>query len=77
MKLTSANANKLVRKLNEQKEYLIDKERDSYTYVCANGETPVIPDYDYKEVAAKISDIDAKIVKIKHAINKVNVTETI
>ena len=40
-------------------------------------EEPVIPDYDYAEVSKEIAEIDSKIVTIKHAINIVNVTNTI
>lgn len=33
------------------------------------NEEPVIPEYDYLEVAQIIEDIDAKIAVLKHAIN--------
>lgn len=77
MKMTSAYANKVIRKLNEDKEFYLNKEREGYLYVAALDETPVIPDYDYAVVAAKIEEIDRQIIKIKHAINLVNATSEI
>ena len=77
MKVTSAYANKMLRQLNEEKEYWLTKERNSCTYVVAVDEEPVIPEYDYQEVTAKIDQIDEKIVAIKHAINFSNATNQI
>ncbi len=68
-KMTSAYASKVIRKLNEDKEFYRSKEREGYIYVASLDEEPVIPDYDYTEVAGKIAEIDEKIVRIKHAIN--------
>ena len=64
MKMTSAYANKVIRKLNEDKEFWNNKERNSSTYIAAIDEEPVIPEYDFAKVAAAIADIDEKIVKI-------------
>lgn len=76
-KMTSAYANKLLRKLNEDKDYWRMKENQSYLYTATDEEEPVIPEYDYKDVAGKINEIDEKICKIKHAINLANVTSEI
>lgn len=76
-KMTSAYANKLLKKLNEDKEFWNNKERNGYLYVAAVDEEPVIPDYDYCDVAKNIEEIDDKIVKIKHAINLANATNQI
>lgn len=76
-KMTSAYANKVLRKLNDDKDFWLTKEKEGYLYVAAVDEEPVIPDYDYKEVSGNISEIDAKIVKIKHAINVANCTNEI
>ncbi len=76
-KMTSAYANKMLRKLNEDKEFWRSKEREGYLYVAALDEEPVIPEYDYEEVSKNIAEIDAKIVKIKHAINVANCTNEI
>lgn len=76
-KMTSAYANKMLRKLNEDKEFWRSKEKEGYLYVAALDEEPVIPEYDYSEVAKNIAEIDEKIVKIKHAINVTNCTNEI
>ena len=77
IKMTSAYANKMLRKLTEDKEFWRSKESEGYLYVAALDEEPVIPEYDYIEVSKNIADIDAKIVKIKHAINITNCTNEI
>ena len=76
-KMTSAYANKVLKKLNDDKNFYLNKEEEGQVYVAAIDEEPVIPDYDYVEVSAKIADIDEKIVKIKHAINVINATNKI
>ena len=71
-KMTSAYANKIIRKLNEDKEFWRAKENEGYLYVAALDEEPVIPDYDYAAVSA-----NEKIAKIKHAINVANCTNVV
>ena len=71
-RMTSAYANKMLRKLNEDKDFWRTKELAGFVYVAALDEEPVIPEYDYAEVARNIEEIDEKIVKIKHAINVTN-----
>ena len=75
--MTSAYANKVLRKLTEDKEYWRRKDNEGCTYVAAIDEEPVIPDYDYEKVAAEITAIDEKILKIKHAININNATNKV
>ena len=77
MKMTSAYANKIIRQLEEDKEFWLRKERESCTYDAAEGETPVIPEYDYSYVAGEIAVIDEKICRIKHALNISNVSAQI
>lgn len=77
MKMTSAFANKMLKQLSDEKDYWIDKENSSAVYTAAVDETPVIPEYDYIEVSAKIAEIDQKVTTIKHAINLANVTNII
>ena len=68
-KMTSAYANKKLKSLEEDKAFWVNKEATSCTYIAAINEEPVIPEYDYLEVAQTIEDIDAKIAVLKHAIN--------
>ncbi|MBQ3763150.1 MAG: hypothetical protein II875_14270 [Clostridia bacterium] len=69
MKYTSAAANKLLKKLAQEKEYCMDKETNAKTYVAAVDEEPVVPEFDYEKNAAEIERLDEQIVKIKHAIS--------
>ena len=73
-KITSAYANKMLRSLEEDKAFWVNKESTSSTYVAAVNEEPVIPEYDYMAVANMIDEIDRKIVTIKHALNLTNAT---
>lgn len=75
--MTSAYANKVLKKLNDDKEFWRRKESEGHTYVAALDEEPVIPEYSYTAVANAIEEIDEKIVKIKHAINLSNITNEI
>jgi len=71
-KMTSAYANKMLKSLEEDKEFWINKEDASSTYVAAINEEPVVPEYNYTEVATTIAEIDEKIAIIKHALNVTN-----
>ena len=73
-KMTSAYANKMLRSLEEDKAFWVNKEDASSTYVVAVNEEPVIPEYDYTEVTKTICEIDEKIAIIKHALNLSNAT---
>lgn len=77
MQITSAYANKMLRSLEEDKAFWVNKEASSSSYVVANNEEPVIPEYDYQEVAANIEEIDNKITIIKHALNVANATAVV
>ena len=43
-KMTSAYANKMLKSLEEDKAFWVNKEETSSTYVVANNEEPVVPD---------------------------------
>lgn len=76
-KMTSAYANKLLKRLEEDKIFWVSKEETSSTYVVANNEEPVVPEYDYVQVANMITEIDERIAVIKHALNVSNATAKI
>ena len=57
-KITSAYANKMLRSLEEDKAFWVNKEAVSSTYVAAVNEEPVIQEYDYMTVANTIDEID-------------------
>ena len=75
MLYTSAEASKLLRKLNEEKLSIESRERQSSTFVAATTEDieAVRPEYDYAETQREIDELEAKIRKVKHAINKFNI----
>jgi len=70
--MTSAYANKMLKSLEEDKCFWLNKEEESCTYVAAINEEPVVPDYDYAEVSRTIATLDEKIATIKHALNVTN-----
>lgn len=72
--MTSAYANKMLKSLEEEKAFWVNREDAASTYVAAINEEPVIPEYDYSEIAATIAEIDSKIAIIKHALNVTNAT---
>lgn len=72
MLMTSAYANKLLKQLDEEKDYLLTQEQTGAVYIAAEGEEPSIPDYSFPETEKKLLEIDDKIQLIKHAINQTN-----
>ena len=79
MKYTSAEAAKLLRRLNEEHEALLELERQSASFVAAVSEDleSVRPAYDLAAVQGKLAEIEAKIRKVKHALNVFNSTHTV
>ena len=70
--MTSAYANKMLKSLEEDKAFWLNKKEEACTYVAAINEEPVVPDYDYVEVATTIAALDEKIAIIKHELNVTN-----
>ena len=60
MKMTSAEANKLMRKLYEEHDAVWNAERSRRTFVAATVEDPdeVRPDYDYAETQKKLAELE-------------------
>ncbi len=76
MNYTSAEAAKLLRKLNEEQLAIKDKENKSEVFIASIEEDveSVRPSYDYAEVRAKLDDLAAQVRKVKHAMNMFNLT---
>ena len=76
MKVTSAEANKMIRALKDQYRLLLSQENNVVSFVAATTENveEVRPPYDYAGTAAKYDEIERKIRKIKHALNVFNAT---
>lgn len=79
MKITSAEANKLLKKLNDEYASLLNKELRSKEFNAAIGEDveSVRPKYDYDMVQKELESLEVKIRKIKHALNVFNTTSVI
>ncbi len=77
MKMTSAYANKLIRKLMGERDYWRAIESARHTYIYTQGGEAIIPEYDFLEVHQTIADIDDKVIRIKHALNVSNSTNTV
>lgn len=79
MKCTSAEAAKLLRKLNDEYTALLLREEQSKTFLAAMGEDveSARPQYDYAETQLKLSELEEKIRRLKHSINLFNVNFTI
>lgn len=79
MKITSAQAAKLIKKMNEEYNALIKKERLSSTFLAASGEDPesLRPEYDYAETQEKLDLLEKKIRTVRHALNVFNSTHTV
>lgn len=74
MKYTSAEATKLLRKLNNEKAALLAKEEKRRYFFAAVGEDveSLRPEYDYAAAQRAVAEIDGKIRRLKHAINRFN-----
>ena len=79
MRYTSAEANKLLKRLQEEKSNLVCKEEISRVFVAATIEDveQARPDYNYEEVQAELVELDRKIRTVKHAINVFNTTHVV
>ena len=79
MKVTSAEANKLLRKLNDDHDALKRMEAESRIFVAATTENleDARPDYDYEATQRSLAELEIRIRKLKHTINLFNVSQTI
>ena len=79
MTYTSAQLNKILKQTNEEVERIKKIENSANTFKVAVGERieDARPDYNYTETQATINELEAKIRKIKHAINVFNTTTVI
>ena len=79
MKCTSAQANKLLKKLNDEYSALLDREQRSRDFRAAMGEDieSVRPAYDYAKTQARLEELEGTIRRLKHAINRFNTTQVV
>ena len=76
MKITSAEANKLLRKINAEKASLLSKENSCSVFPAALEEDieSIRPEYDFAETTKELNHLNRKIRDIKHALNIFNST---
>ena len=74
MKMTSAEANKLIKQLKDEYRLLELQEKNLISFIAATTENveEVRPAYSYEETAAKYDELEEMIRKIKHALNQFN-----
>lgn len=79
MKLTSAQAAKLLRQLKDELNTLETHEANSSTFLASTTEDPeeLRPAYDYAATQEQIIALEQKIRRIKHTLNIFNSTTVI
>ena len=79
MKYTSAQANKLLRQLQEERTAVLRSETQSRTFVAATVEDveAARPAYDYAATQAKLQALEEKIRRVKHAVNAFNLSHKV
>lgn len=79
MLYTSAEAAKLLKRLNEEHDAVLNREIQSQSFLASVGEVPdsVRPDYNYAETQEKLKEIERKIRIVKHCINQFNITHIV
>ena len=79
MKYTSAEAGKLLKKLNDERASILLCEENGKEFLAAVGEDieSVRPDYNFATTQVALNEIETKIRKVKHALNVFNSTTVI
>ncbi len=79
MKMTSAQASKLLRQLNDELRTLQVREENSKSFLASLGEEveSVRPSYDYASMQEEQIKVEQKIRKLKHAVNVFNTNTVI
>ena len=79
MTYTSAEASKLLRKLSDEYDALLNKEELSREFHAAMGERveSVRPEYNYEKTQDELNRLENQIRKLKHAIHKFNITHQV
>ena len=79
MKMTSAQAAKELKKLNDQHDMLLSMESKARTFTAAIQEDveSVRPPYDYDARQAELAELESRIRTLKHAINMFNLSQEV
>lgn len=75
-KMTSAQAAKELKRLNELHTALLDKEQKSAVFTAAIQEDIELarPEYSYSDMQAELQNIEKQIICLKHSINQFNIS---
>lgn len=78
-KMTSAQAAKELKRLNELHDALLEQEKKSAVFTAAIQEDIELarPTYDYSSVQSELQKIEGQIMKLKHSISSFNLTYVI
>lgn len=76
MKLTSSEANKLLKSYNDELTRVTTLETQSFSFKASINEKieDVRPEYNFKSTQNTIDDLEFKIINLKHCINMFNTT---
>ncbi len=77
MILTSAAANKMIRQMKEEISSIVSKENKCSVVHYSEGDEPIRPEYSFEETQKKIQEINSKIIKLRHAVNMMNVSTSL
>lgn len=72
MQITSATAGKMIKALEDEKAFILEREKLTSTYILSVGEKEEPPVYDYEQTQQAITDLDAKIAKLRYALHNFN-----
>ena len=72
MNVCIAEAMKLIKELEEEKEMLVYGENRRCTVSYKEGEQKVLPDYNYQETRQRIAELDGEVRRIKFIISQAN-----
>ena len=74
MRYTPSEASKLLRTLKDEHEALERRERQTCEFTAAIQEDTgsVRPAYDYREMQNRLKELEEKIRRVKHAVNRFN-----
>lgn len=73
MEFTSASANKFLRRLQDEKDYILRTESETSTYIRAEDEAIDPPLYNYAETREKVAALDKKVLTLRHALHRFNI----
>ena len=77
--MTSAMAAKYLKKLNEEHDALLRREKKTMTFTAAIQENreEVRPEYNYSAVQVQLLELERKIRAVKHEISLFNLNQSV